>query len=230
MFFEILTLFPSMFEGVFNDSIIKKAINNKLITINIENIRDHSEDTHKCVDDYPYGGGSGMLMTPQPLSSAINASKKRLSQDSPKVIYLSAHGETLTHQIAQNLGNEKSLILLCGRYKGIDHRIAEKYIDREISIGNYILSGGEIPAMVLIDTITRLLPGVLGNSDSAGDDSFYKGLLSAPEYTRPEEFEGMRVPDVLISGHHQKIMEWQEEQAKKLTKKLRPDLWAIYKQ
>lgn len=218
-----------MFKGVFNDSIIKKAIDKRIISIRIENIRDYSEDSHRSVDDYPFGGGPGMLMTPQPLAAAIEASKKRLSPHSPTVIYLSAHGKRLDHEIAQNLCTEKSLILLCGRYKGIDQRIAEKYVDREIAIGDYILSGGEIAAMVMVDTITRLLPGTLGNKDSAGDDSFYEGLLSAPEYTRPEEFEGMKVPEVLISGHHRKIREWQEEQARRITQKNRPDLWALYK-
>ncbi len=225
MLFEILTLFPSMFEGVFSDSIIKRAMDKKKIAISIENIRNYSEDNHSSVDDYPYGGGPGMLMMPQPLAKAINASQNRLVKKSPKVIYFSAHGQTLTHEVAQQLTQEESLILLCGRYKGIDHRICEKYVDLEISVGDFILSGGEIPAMILIDAVTRLIPGVLGNRESAERDSFFTGLLSAPEYTRPEVFEEMAVPAVLLSGHHENIRKWQLEQAQQLTQKRRPDLW-----
>ena len=228
MFFEILTLFPSLFDGVFTDSIIKRAIDKGLISIHIENIRDYSEDTHKSVDDYPYGGGPGMLLKPRPLSKAIRAAKERLASHAPKVIFLGPRGETLKHETVEELQKEKGLILLCGRYKGIDHRICEKYIDREISIGDYILSGGEIPATVLIDAVTRLIPGVLGNDESAGHDSFFDGLLSPPQFTRPEVFEKMRVPEVLLSGHHKKIELWQRQQAEKMTKKNRPDLWKQY--
>ncbi len=229
MFFEILTLFPSMFDGVFTDSIVKRAIDRKLISIHIDNIRDYSEDTHKGVDDYPYGGDPGMLLKPEPLSKAIRAAKERLSNHLPKVIFLGPHGEALKHDVIEELLKEEGLILLCGRYKGIDHRIREKYVDREISVGDYILSGGEIPAMVLIDAITRLIPGTLGNEESAGRDSFFNGLLSSPEYTRPEVFEDMHVPEVLLSGHHRKIREWQRMQAEKITKRNRPDLWEQYK-
>ena len=228
MFFEILTLFPSMFEGVFTDSIIKRAIEKGLISINIDNIRNYSQDTHKSVDDYPYGGDPGMLLKPEPLSKAIGAAKERLSNHRPKIIFLSPHGEVFKHDVVEGLLKEEGLILLCGRYKGIDHRIREKYVDREICVGDYILSGGEIPAMVLIDAITRLIPGALGNEDSAGRDSFFNGLLSPPEYTRPEVFEDMHVPEVLLSGHHRKIKEWQRKQAENLTKQNRPDLWEQY--
>lgn len=228
VFFEILTLFPSLFDGVFTDSIIKRAIDKELISIHIGNIRDYSEDTHKSVDDYPYGGDPGMLLKPEPLSKAIRAAKERLSSHSPEVIFFSPHGEALKHDVIEGLRKEKGMILLCGRYKGIDHRIREKYVDREISIGDYILSGGEIPAMVFIDAITRLIPGVLGNEESAGRDSFFNGLLSPPYYTRPEIFENMGVPEVLLSGHHQKVKEWQRQQAEKITKKNRPDLWEQY--
>lgn len=228
MFFEILTLFPSMFDGVFTDSIIKRAVDKGLISINIDNIRDYAHDTHKSVDDYPYGGSPGMLLKPEPLSKAIAAAKERLSACMPKVIFLGPHGEVLKHEIVEELVKEEGLILLCGRYKGIDHRIREKYVDREISVGDYILSGGEIPAMILIDTITRLLPGSLGNDESAGRDSFFNGLLSPPEYTRPEVFENMHVPEILLSGHHGKIKEWQRVQAENMTKVNRPDLWEQY--
>lgn len=230
MFFDILTLFPSMFEGAFSDSIISRAVEKGLISINIQNFREYSDDDrHKTVDDYPYGGDAGMLIKPQPLAKAICDAKKRLEGKEPTVIYLSPQGELLNQQVVNSLLSEKSLILLCGRYKGIDNRICEKYVDREISVGDYVLSGGEIPAMILVDAITRLLPGVLGNRDSAEGDSFYNDiLLSHPNYTRPPCFEGMSVPEVLLSGHHAKICQWQKEQAKILTKQKRPDLWEKY--
>jgi len=228
MLFEILTLFPSMFDGIFSDSIIKRALERKKISIRIDDIRGYTEDTHKSVDDYPYGGDPGMLMKPEPVARAINAAKKRLSQSESKVIYLSPRGERLTHTIVDELQHEKGLILLCGHYKGVDHRICETYVDRELSVGDYVLSGGEIAAMIVVDAVTRLIPGVLGNCDSASKDSFFNGLLSPPHYTRPEVFEGMRVPEVLLSGHHKKIREWQLEQAKKITREFRPDLWEQY--
>lgn len=226
MIFDILSLFPSMFQGAFSDSIINRAVEKGLISINIHNIRDYSDDQrHKTVDDYPYGGDAGMLIKPQPLSRAIVDAKDRLKEYNPVVIYLSPQGELLDQSVVESLLKEKSLILLCGRYKGIDHRICQKYIDREISIGDYVLSGGEIPAMAVVDAVTRLIPGVLGNRDSAEGDSFYNGLLSHPQYTRPRDFEGMSVPEVLISGHHANILKWQREEAVKLTKNKRPDLW-----
>lgn len=228
MVFKILTLFPSIFKGVFDDSIIKRAIDKKLITLSILNIRDYSKNAHKKVDDYPYGGDPGMLMTPEPLANAIQVARKKIVHFSPKVIFLSPQGETLNHNIVNELRQESGLILLCGRYKGIDNRIREKYIDREISIGDYVLSGGEIAAMVLVDAISRLIPGVLGNCESAERDSFYQGLLSPPQYTRPEVFEGMQVPEVLLSGHHENIRQWQKQQAEKITRSRRPDLWKAY--
>jgi len=229
MFFDILTLFPAMFQGAFSDSIIKRAIEKGFVSIDLHNIRDYSEDDrHKTVDDYPYGGDAGMLMKPQPLARAIADAKSRLEEHDPKVIYLSPQGELLTHNVVESLLNEKALILLCGRYKGIDQRILDKYVDKEISVGDYVLSGGEIAAMAVVDAVTRLIPGVLGNRDSAEGDSFYKGLLSHPEYTRPEEFEGMKVPSVLLSGHHAQILQWQKEQALEITRRKRPDLWEKY--
>jgi tRNA (guanine37-N1)-methyltransferase len=230
MFFDILTLFPSMFKGAFSDSIIKRALERKLISIDIHDIRDYSDDPkHKTVDDYPYGGDAGMLIKPEPLAAAIKDAKERLKELKPLVIYLSPQGELLNQQVVKSFLDEKALILLCGRYKGIDQRICDKYVDREISIGDYVLSGGEIPAMVMVDAITRLIPGVLGNRDSAENDSHYNGLLSCPQYTRPETFEQMNVPEVLISGHHANILKWQKEQSIKMTRKRRPDLWEKYK-
>lgn len=215
-----------MFTGPFSDSIIKRAVERDQIKISIHNIRDFSHDKkHHTVDDYPYGGDAGMLIRPEPLADAIRFCKGNRSDCDSKVIYLSPAGELLNHTLVEELTQEKSLILLCGRYKGIDQRIIDTYVDREISIGDYVLSGGEIPAMILVDAITRLLPGVLGNRDSAEGDSLYNGLLSHPQYTRPEIFEGIRVPDVLLSGHHKNIKAWQEEKAKEITRQRRFDLW-----
>jgi len=218
-----------MFEGAFSDSIIKRAQSKGLISIDLHNIRDYSEDErHKTVDDYPYGGDPGMLMKPEPLARAIRDAKERLKEHSPVVVYLTPQGELLNQKVVESFLQESSLVLLCGRYKGIDQRIVDKYVDREISIGDYVLSGGEIPAMILVDSITRLIPGVLGNRDSAEGDSHYNGLLSHPQYTRPEIFEGATVPDILLSGHHANILKWQKQKAIDLTKERRPDLWERY--
>jgi tRNA (guanine37-N1)-methyltransferase len=229
MLFDILTLFPDMFQGAFSDSIIKRAQERKLVTIEISNIRDYSEDKrHGTVDDYPYGGDAGMLMKPEPLAAAIKARKERHALLNPKVVFLTPQGELLRQSVIESLLGEQSLIILCGRYKGIDQRIRERYVDREISVGDYVLSGGEIPAMTLVDAVTRLVPGVLNSRESAEADSHYDGLLSCPQYTRPEEFEGSRVPEVLISGHHVNISAWKKEQAEAVTKARRPDLWEEY--
>jgi tRNA (guanine37-N1)-methyltransferase len=228
MFFEIVTLFPAMFDGVFSDSIVKRAVEKGLVAIRFVNFRDFADDKHKTVDDYPYGGDPGMLIKPRPLSAAIQGCKDRLSDLSPKVVLLSPQGRLLDHALAQELASEKALILVCGHYKGIDQRVIDRYVDREVSIGDYVLSGGEIPAMALVDAVTRLIPGALGNSESAGKDSFYSGLLSPPQYTRPEEFEGMRVPQVLLSGHHDNIRQWQLRQSIERTREKRPDLWERY--
>ena len=226
MFFDILTLFPSMFDGAFSDSIIRRAVTGGLITISLHNIRDYSDDDrHKTVDDYPYGGDAGMLLKPEPLAKAIDASRERLSGYDPRVLYLSPRGEQIRHGIIEELRQEKALILLCGRYKGIDERIVTRSVDRELSLGDFVLSGGEIAAMALVDAVTRLIPGALGNRDSAESDSLYGGLLSHPQYTRPEVFEGMRVPEILLSGHHANVAAWQKEMARKITEQRRPDLW-----
>ncbi|KMQ49901.1 tRNA (Guanine37-N1) -methyltransferase [Chitinispirillum alkaliphilum] len=225
MFFDILTLFPDMFEGAFSDSIIKRAIQKELISIDIRNIRDYSPDEkHRSVDDYPYGGDAGMLLRPEPVVNALNDSRKRLQSLKPTVVYLTPCGEKLNQEIVKSFLSQKALILLCGRYKGVDQRVVDRYVDREISVGDYVLSGGEVPAMVLVDAITRLVPGVLGNIDSAEADSFYSGILSHPQYTRPEYFEGMRVPEVLLSGNHANIKKWQHQKALEITQKRRPDL------
>ncbi|HEX7511573.1 MAG TPA: tRNA (guanosine(37)-N1)-methyltransferase TrmD, partial [Chitinivibrionales bacterium] len=225
MLFEILTLFPSMFEGAFSESIIKRAVEKRLVSISIIDFRAFAQNKHNTVDDYPYGGDPGMLIKPQPLARAIDASKRRLADQTPTVVFLTPHGRMLTHEIVRELSTRQALIFICGHYKGIDQRVIDHYVDMEISIGDYVLSGGELPAMVLTDAVTRLIPGVLGNSESAERDSFFNGLLSPPQYTRPEEFEGVKVPDVLISGHHENIRQWQRERAIEITKRKRPDLW-----
>jgi tRNA (guanine37-N1)-methyltransferase len=222
-------LFPGMFQGAFSDSIINRAVQKGLVNINLVNIRDFSTDSrHKSVDDYLYGGDAGMLLKPQPVADAIRASKTRLNAYRPKTVYLSPQGEPLTHKVVEELRAEEGLILLCGRYKGIDQRICDTMIDREISVGDYVLSGGEIPAMILVDAITRLIPGALGDRESAENDSFYGGLLGPPHYTRPEVFEGLAVPPVLLSGHHENIRKWQQEQRLTRTRKRRPDQWERY--
>ncbi len=220
-----------MFDGAFSDSIIRRGCERGLVSIGIHNIRDYADadDTHKSVDDYPYGGDAGMLLRPEPLARAIIDAKARLAAKKPKVVFLTPQGELLRQPVVKSLLVEESLILLCGRYKGIDQRIRDRYVDREISIGDYVLSGGEVPAMVLVDSLTRLIPGVLNNKESAEADSHYEGLLSYPQYTRPEEFEGMKVPEVLVNGHHKKIGEWQTAQSIAITKSRRPDLWGEYR-
>ncbi|MBD3242494.1 MAG: tRNA (guanosine(37)-N1)-methyltransferase TrmD [Chitinivibrionales bacterium] len=229
MIFEILTLFPRMFDGVFSDSIIDRAVRRNLVSIAVNDIRAYSDDArHRSVDDYPYGGGAGMVLKPQPVADAIRAAKARHPAQNASVVLLSPHGRQLDHGIVQELLDQELLILVCGRYKGVDQRVRDSLVDREISIGDYVLSGGEIPAMVLLDAVTRLIPGVLGDRESAESDSFYDGLLGPPQYTRPEVFEGAKVPEVLLSGHHEKIRQWQREQAESLTRRLRPDVWQQY--
>jgi tRNA (guanine37-N1)-methyltransferase len=229
MLFDILTLFPGMFEGAFSDSIIKRAVEKGLVGLNIDDIRAYSSDErHKHVDDYPYGGSAGMLMQAQPVVDAIRAAQSRHAGRRSQVILLSPQGELLTHELVRDFLAAEALILVCGRYKGIDQRVRDGHVDREVSIGDYVLSGGEIPAMVVVDAVTRLIPGVLGDRESAENDSFYDGLLSPPQYTRPEVFEGAAVPPVLLSGHHEQVARWQREQSIALTKKVRPDLWERY--
>jgi len=225
MIFDILTLFPAMFEGAFTDSIIRRAVDKGLVSIDIHNIRDYSGDPrHQTVDDYPYGGDAGMLMKPEPLVAAIRAARSRLEGKNPIIVYMTPVGRLLNQATVKELAERESIVILCGRYKGIDQRVIDSYVDMELSIGDYVLSGGEIPAMAVVDAVTRLLPGVLGNIDSAETDSFYNGLLSHPHYTRPEVFEGVSVPEVLLSGHHANIKAWQKEKSLEITKERRPDL------
>ena len=218
MKFDVLTLFPEMFNSM-KESIIGRAIDKNLIEINSINIRDFSKDKHKKVDDTVYGGGAGMLMKPDVVYDAYQSVKSEKS----KVIYLSPQGKTLNQQKVLELSKEEHLILLCGHYEGIDQRVIDKIVDEEISIGDYVLTGGELPAMVLIDSVSRYVEGVL-TSDSVLEESFTNGLLEYPQYTRPEIFEGEKVPEVLLSGHHKNIEKWRRLEALKITLKKRPDL------
>ncbi len=215
---DVLTLFPDMFNNIFSESIIKRAISNNLVEINIHNIRDYSKDPHKKVDDTPYGGGAGMVLMCQPIFDAVKA----LKTENSKVILLTPGGTLYKQKIAFNLSKEKHLILICGHYEGFDERI-KTVVDMEISIGDYVLTGGEIPAMIIIDSITRLIDGVI-RKESYESDSFTDNLLDYPTYTKPRVYEGLEVPSVLISGDHKKINEWRREKQIEVTKKNRPDL------
>jgi len=221
---DILTLFPAFFEPFLSTSIIGRALESGAAEIEATNIRDYAYDRHKRVDDYCFGGGPGMLMKPEPLARAIDDCRRADST----VIFLSPKGEPFSQQIAQELSEAKHLVFICGHYEGIDQRIIDSRVDREISIGDYVLTGGEIPAMVIADAIIRLLPGVLGEG-SAEDESMQSGLLEYPQYTRPRIFEGMEVPDVLLSGNHKAIDDWRRQQAILETKKKRFDLYEKYR-
>lgn len=225
MKYEILTLFPEMFTGVIGHSILKKAEEKKLVSYNVVDFRHFTENKHQKVDDYPYGGGGGMILTPQPIFDAIEAIKKQTPDSkNSKVILLCPQGKRYTQKKAEELAKCDQLVFICGHYEGYDERIREHLVTDEISIGDFVLTGGELGAMVIIDSVTRLLPGVLGNETSAITDSFSTGLLEYPHYTRPVDFRGMKVPDVLISGHHKNINEWRHQQALKRTLERRPDL------
>jgi len=222
MRFDILTLFPEMFSSPFKESILAKAIEKGLIEVRTINIRDFALDKHRIVDDAPYGGGQGMVMKVEPIARAIEQVK---SEDpSVRTIYLTPEGKPLNEEMARQLSSRSHLILLCGRYEGVDERVRELFIDEEISIGDYVLTGGELAAMVLIDAVSRLLPGVLGSDRSAEEDSFFGSLLEYPQYTRPASFRGYEVPGVLLSGNHQAISLWRRKEALRRTWMRRPDL------
>jgi len=219
--FDIITIFPKMFGEVLGDSIIKRAQDKKRIVIHVHDLRDYSEDKHRKVDDRPFGGGPGMVMSPQPLFDAIKAIKGRRKST---VIYTSPAGVPFTQNHAKRLTRSKNLIIICGHYEGIDERVRQTLVDEEISIGDYVLTGGELPAMVMIDAVTRLLPGVLGKEESLKNESFEGDLLEGPQYTRPANFRGKKVPDVLLSGNHETIEKWRKSESMAKTKKVRPDL------
>ncbi|MBP5533303.1 MAG: tRNA (guanosine(37)-N1)-methyltransferase TrmD [Lachnospiraceae bacterium] len=228
MHFVVLTLFKEMVETIMNTSIMGRALDKGLINLDVIDIRDYAENKHNRVDDYPYGGGAGMVMQAGPVYKACEAAKELLrDQDSTsaRLIYLSPIGRPFTQDVAKELSREENLIFLCGHYEGIDERALELEADDYISLGDFVLTGGELPAICIMDAVARLVPGVLSNDESASDESFEGNTLEYPQYTRPEEFMGMRVPDVLLSGHHANIKQWRREQSLLRTRKRRPDLF-----
>ncbi|MCS0787240.1 tRNA (guanosine(37)-N1)-methyltransferase TrmD [Cytobacillus pseudoceanisediminis] len=220
---DVLTLFPEMFEGVFGHSILKKAAENEAVKYNVVNFREYADNKHKTVDDYPYGGGAGMVLKPQPIFDAVDDLRSK-SGESPRVILLCPQGERFTQKKAEELAEMDHLIFVCGHYEGYDERIREHVVTDEISIGDFVLTGGELGAMVVIDSVVRLLPGVLGNEESHIKDSFSTGFLEHPHYTRPAEFRGIKVPDVLMSGNHRLVDEWRAKESLRRTYLRRPDL------
>ena len=220
---DILTLFPQMFDGVLRHSILKRAIESGCMEFAFYDIRDYADNKHRQVDDAPFGGGQGMLLMPQPAFDCLEDVLLQAKQQR-RVVYMSPQGQPLTAQTAKRLSSYEELIVLCGHYEGIDQRVLDTFVDEEVSLGDFILTGGEIAAMAVVDAVARFVPGVLGSAASAHEDSFSDGLLEYPQYTRPSEFRGMRVPEILLSGDHQKIAQWRREQSLQVTKQKRPDL------
>ncbi len=223
MNFHVLTLFPEMIENAMSESIMGRAQKKGAITLEAINIRDYANNKHGQVDDYPYGGGAGMVMQAPPIYHAYEALVEKLGKK-PRVVYMTPQGRVFNQKVAEEFAAEEDLVILCGHYEGIDERVLELIVTDNVSIGDYVLTGGELPAMVIMDTVSRLVSGVLHNDTSAEFESFHDNLLEYPQYTRPEEFMGMRVPDVLLSGHHKNIEAWRAEQSLKRTKERRPDL------
>lgn len=219
---DVLTILPRLLDGPFADSILKRAQEKGLLELHVHNIRDYTKDKHNRVDDTPYGGQAGMVMTIQPIADLIEKLQSERSYD--EVIYMTPDGETLKQSVSNTLSLKQNIMILCGHYKGVDQRIRDRYITREISIGDFVLTGGELAAAVVVDSIVRLIPGVIGDEASALSDSFQDGLLAPPVYTRPAEYDGMKVPEVLLSGHFANIEAWQHEQSLERTRRLRPDL------
>lgn len=227
---HIVTAFPKIFEGPLDESILKRAQSRKIVRFYLHNLRDYTTDKHHKIDDYPYGGGAGMILKPEPIFRCIEDIKEKYHLEDVPVTLMSASGETFTQKKAVEFSLREKLILLCGHYKGIDERVIEKLVDEEISIGDYILTGGEIASLVIIDSVVRLLPGAISDIDSAFTDSFQTDLLDHPHYTRPEVFRGMSVPEVLLSGNHKAIEEWRKKAAIQRTKQRRSDLYKKYKE
>lgn len=223
---DFLTLFPEMFEGVLHSSMLKKAQEKNAVQYGLHNFREYTENKHNRVDDYPYGGGAGMVLSAQPVYDALEAVKKAAGDTKPRIVLLCPQGARYTQGKARELAGEQHLILICGHYEGYDERIREHMVTDEISIGDFVLTGGELGAMVIADSVTRLLPEVLGNEESAKKDSFEENRLEHPHYTRPAEFKGWKVPDVLLSGHHKNIEAWRQKESLKRTQERRPDLLA----
>ncbi|MGG0237609.1 tRNA (guanosine(37)-N1)-methyltransferase TrmD [Bacillus rhizoplanae] len=220
---DILTLFPEMFTGVFGSSILKKAQEKEAVQLRVVNFRDYSTNKHNSVDDYPYGGGAGMVLTPQPIFDAVEKLTKE-TERKPRIVLMCPQGERFTQKKAEELAQEEHIIFVCGHYEGYDERVREHLVTDEISIGDYVLTGGELASMVITDSVVRLLPDVLGNQQSQIEDSFSTGLLEHPHYTRPMDFRGMKVPDVLMSGNHKNIEEWRHKESLRRTYMRRPDL------
>jgi tRNA (guanine37-N1)-methyltransferase len=220
MIVDVLTLFPAMFRGPLDESILKRAQENGRLKINVHNLRDFTHDKHRIVDDKPYGGGQGMLMKPEPIFEGV----EKFRRDDSRVVLMTPQGKPLTHGVAQELSGAAHLVVICGHYEGVDERVRQALVTDEISIGDYVLTNGALAAMVLIDAMARFIPGVLGDEQSPHDESFAAGLLEYPQYTRPPEFRGLKVPDVLLSGNHEEIARWRQEQSEKRTKERRPDL------
>ncbi|WP_131777520.1 tRNA (guanosine(37)-N1)-methyltransferase TrmD [Clostridioides difficile] len=225
MRFHIMTLFPEIFNSYMDESIMKRAVEKGIIEVHIYNIRDFSNNKHKKVDDYPFGGGAGMVMTPQPIYDTYKHIITTHNINHPSVIYLTPKGKVYNQSIAKHMSLKEDIILLCGHYEGIDERIIDLIVTDEISIGDYVLTGGELPALIMIDSISRLIPGVLNQEESFEEESFKDNLLEYPHYTRPRDFEGLKVPEVLLSGNHKKIDEWRREESIRITKERRFDLY-----
>ena len=223
---DILSLFPKMFDGPFGESIVKRAVDAGLVSIFVHNFRDFAHDKHNTVDDYSFGGGEGMVLKPEPLFEAVESIKGSPGGSAGPVVLLTPQGRLFCHQIAQELSNQQNLVLVCGHYEGVDERVREHLVTDEISIGEYVITGGELAAMVVVDAVVRLLPGALGSEQAASEDSYAKGFLEYPQYTRPRVYRGWEVPEVLLSGNHQEIARWRWEQAFERTLLRRPDLLA----
>lgn len=218
---EIITLFPGMFKGFLDEALIKQAVKKKVIDLDLIDLRKFALDKHGTCDDSPYGGGPGMVLKCEPLFRAVEKIKRKNSY----VLLMTPQGKTFTQVAANRLAKKKHLIIICGRYEGIDHRVTETLVDEEISIGDFVTSGGELPAMIIMESVVRLIPGAISKRESYEKDSFYQGLLDWPHYTRPAVFKGLKAPKVLLSGDHAKIQRWRQKQAEKITRKNRPDLW-----
>ncbi len=228
MHFYVITAFPVIFEGPLQETILKRAQEKELVQVDVINLRDFAEGRHKHLDDYPFGGGSGMVMIPEPIDKALKSLPVKKGEKKSRFVYMSPMGGPLDQKKLEELKELDNLVVLCGRYKGVDQRVLDSWIDEEISIGDYVLSGGEIPALVLIDGVSRLVAGVLGNSLSPGTDSFSSGLLGYPSYTRPADWNGKEVPEILLSGRHKDIAEWRLRKSEEKTESVRKDLFEKY--
>lgn len=227
--FSVMTLFPEMIDSYCSESMIKRAIERNLIEVEAVNIRDFSENKHKKVDDYPFGGGAGMVMTPQPVKSAYDDIISRSKSVNRSVIFVTPRGRMFNQEMAKKLSKKDEIILLCGHYEGIDQRVVDMIVTDEISLGDFVLTGGELPALCILDSVSRLIPGVLNRAESFEDESFENNLLEYPQYTRPRVFNEVEVPEVLLSGNHKKIEEWRLKKSEEVTEARRPDLWKKYK-